>query len=293
MNKSLVKNYTELNSLDKNRIVDYYYEYKDVKMKDISNMLNVSYRSVRRVLKEAGINTRLKNRYILDENYFDCIDTEAKAYILGFIYADGFVGNDRFNNIVISINDREVLEFISREFKFSGEIRKTKKGGFENSKSGYSLNFSSKIMASRLREIGLYPNKSLILEKMPCIDEKLIRHFIRGYFDGDGSIILSHNTSYYKAKGCNIKYMYPTYCFMILGTEIFLNDILEKAGFNYGKIYDTKSEKIKCLKINAKKEYQNIYNYLYNNSTIKLERKYNKWNEIKSAFMAGAIKQIG
>lgn len=148
-------------------------------------------------------------------------------------------------------------------------------------------------MASRLREIGLYPNKSLILEKMPCIDEKLIRHFIRGYFDGDGSIILSHNTSYYKAKGCNIKYIYPTYCFMILGTEIFLNDILEKAGFNYGKIYDTKSEKIKCLKINAKKEYQNIYNYLYNNSTIKLERKYNKWNEIKSAFMAGAIKQIG
>lgn len=293
MNKSLVKNYTELNSLDKNRIVNYYYEYKDVKMKDISNMLNVSYRSVRRVLKEAGINTRLKNRYILDENYFDCIDTEAKAYILGFIYADGFVGNDRFNNIVISINDREVLEFISREFKFSGEIRKTKKGGFENSKSGYSLNFSSKIMASRLREIGLYPNKSLILEKMPCIDEKLIRHFIRGYFDGDGSIILSHNTSYYKAKGCNIKYIYPTYCFMILGTEIFLNDILEKAGFNYGKIYDTKSEKIKCLKINAKKEYQNIYNYLYNNSTIKLERKYNKWNEIKSAFMAGAIKQIG
>lgn len=148
-------------------------------------------------------------------------------------------------------------------------------------------------MASRLREIGLYPNKSLTLEKMPCIDEKLIRHFIRGYFDGDGSIILSHNTSYYKATGGTIKYIYPTYCFMILGTENFLYDILEKTKFKHAKIYDTKSEKMKCLKINAKKEYQNIFNYLYNNSTIKLERKYNKWNEIKSAFMAGAIKQIG
>lgn len=289
----MVKNYTELNSLDKNKIVEYYYNFKDIRIKNISNMLNISYRAVRRVLKEAGINTRLKNRYVLDENYFDCIDTEAKAYILGFIYADGFVGNDRFNNIVISINDREILEFISKEFKFSGEIRTTKKGGFKNSKSGYSINFSSKIMASRLREIGLYPNKSLTLEKMPCIDEKLIRHFIRGYFDGDGSIVLSHNTSYYKAKGGTIKYIYPTYCFMILGTENFLNDILEKTKFKHAKIYDTRSEKMKCLKINAKKEYENVFNYLYNNSTIKLERKYNKWNEIKSAFIAGAIKQIG
>lgn len=287
------KSYRDLNSYDKYRIVDYYYKIKDISMDNIAINLNISDRAVRRVLKEEGINTRLKNRYILDENYFDCIDTESKAYILGFIYADGFVGDEKFNNIVIAVNDLEILEFIAKEFKFTGNIRKTKKGGFENSKCGYSLNFSSKIMASRLREIGLYPNKSLTIDTLPQIDKKLVRHFIRGYFDGDGSIVLSHNTSYYKAIDGVIKYIYPTYCFMILGTKGFLEEIIKEAEFNYAKIHNTKSEKIKCIKINAKKEFNNIFKYLYDNSTIKLQRKYNKWNEIKSAFAVGAVKQIG
>lgn len=287
------KSYRDLNSYDKYRIVDYYYKNKDISMDNIAINLNISDRAVRRVLKEEGINTRLKNRYILDENYFDCIDTESKAYILGFIYADGFVGDEKFNNIVIAVNDLEILEFIAKEFKFTGNIRKTKKGGFENSKCGYSLNFSSKIMASRLREIGLYPNKSLTIDTLPQIDKKLVRHFIRGYFDGDGSIVLSHNTSYYKAIDGVIKYIYPTYCFMILGTKGFLEEIIKGAEFNYAKIHNTKSEKIKCIKINAKKEFNNIFKYLYDNSTIKLQRKYNKWNEIKSAFAVGAVKQIG
>lgn len=287
------KSYRDLNSYDKYRIVDYYYKNKDISMDNIAINLNISDRAVRRVLKEEGINTRLKNRYILDENYFDCIDTESKAYILGFIYADGFVGDEKFNNIVIAVNDLEILEFIAKEFKFTGNIRKTKKGGFENSKCGYSLNFSSKIMASRLREIGLYPNKSLTIDTLPQIDKKLVRHFIRGYFDGDGSIVLSHNTSYYKAIDGVIKYIYPTYCFMILGTKGFLEEIIKEAEFNYAKIHNTKSEKIKCIKINAKKEFNNIFKFLYDNSTIKLQRKYNKWNEIKSAFAVGAVKQIG
>lgn len=287
------KSHRDLNSYDKYRIVDYYYKNKEISMDNIAINLNISDRAVRRVLKEEGINTRLKNRYILDENYFDCIDTESKAYILGFIYADGFVGDEKFNNIVIAVNDLEILEFIAKEFKFTGNIRKTKKGGFENSKCGYSLNFSSKIMASRLREIGLYPNKSLTIDTLPQIDKKLVRHFIRGYFDGDGSIVLSHNTSYYKAIDGVIKYIYPTYCFMILGTKGFLEEIIKEAEFNYAKIHNTKSEKIKCIKINAKKEFNNIFKYLYDNSTIKLQRKYNKWNEIKSAFAVGAVKQIG
>ena len=80
---------------------------------------------------------------------------------------------------------------------------------------------------------------------------------------------------------------------MILGTKEFLEEIIKEAEFNYAKIHNTKSEKIKCIKINAKKEFNNIFKYLYDNSTIKLQRKYNKWNEIKSAFAVGAVKQIG
>lgn len=293
MNIGLNRDYRNLDSYQKTRIVEFYYKNKDIQVKDIGKILNISDRAVRRVLKEENINTRLKNRYVLDESYFDEIDTEEKAYILGFIYADGFVGNEHFNNIVISINDLEIVEFIAKELQFSGEIRKTKKGGFENSRSGYSLNFSSLKIASRLRELGLYPNKSLTIDTLPKIKSELVRHFIRGYFDGDGSIILSHNSSYYRNAGKVIKYVYPTYCFMILGTQGFLENIIKIANFNYAKIYPTKCEKIKCIRITAKKEFDNIFNYLYENSTIRLERKYNKWMEIKSAFTAKTVKKMG
>ena len=63
----------ELNSYEKYKIVDYYYKHKDISMDKIAINLNISDRAVRRVLKEEGINTRLKNRYVLDENYFDMI----------------------------------------------------------------------------------------------------------------------------------------------------------------------------------------------------------------------------
>ncbi|MDU7441155.1 MAG: hypothetical protein E7L05_11410, partial [Clostridium sp.] len=250
----MTKNYNQLTSKDKENIVEYYYLNKKVNMNNIARNLNVSRRSISRVLQEKSVNTRLKNRYVLNENYFNEINTEAKAYILGFIYADGFVGNENFNNIVIAVNDLEILEFIVKEIEFTGEIRKTKKGGFTNSKCGYSLNFSSRIMADRLRNIGLYPNKSLTIDSIPIIREELVRHFIRGYFDGDGSILLSHNSSYYKSYDGIIKYVYPTYNFTILGTKNFLKQIISNAEFKYAKIRNTKTEQIKSLNICAKKE---------------------------------------
>ena len=288
----MTKNYNELSNEEKNKIVEYYYNNKNVSMDNISKEINISRRAVRRVLREKGINTRLKNRYLLNDNYFNEIDTEAKAYILGFIYADGFVGDEKYNNIVISINDYDILQWMAKEIEFTGTIRNTKKGGFENSKSGYSLNFSSKIMANRLREIGLYPNKSLTISELPKISNELMRHFVRGYFDGDGSILLSHNSSYYRNGNIVKKYIYPTYNFSILGTENFLKSIAKEANFNYAKIRDTKTKEIKSLNICAKKEFDNIFNYLYLNSTIKLERKYNKWNEIRSAFAEQSVKKM-
>jgi hypothetical protein len=49
----------------------------------IPNYLDVSERAVARVLKEAGVNTKWRNRYTLNESYFDVIDSQAKAYLLG------------------------------------------------------------------------------------------------------------------------------------------------------------------------------------------------------------------
>lgn len=277
--------YNKLTNKDKNNIIKKYYDNRKVNFRELSNLLNVSERAVSRVLAEANINTKRINRYILNESFFKTVDNEQKAYILGLIYADGYVGNEHFNNIVIGLKDREIVEEIARIIEFDGEIRKSKKGGFENSKESYVLSFSSKEMAMDLRKLGLYPNKSLTITDLPEIDNNLFRHFIRGYFDGDGSIVLSKHTSYHKVDGKIKKYEYPSYCFSVLSTEIFLINMINKMSIKHYKILDTNTKEIKQIRVNAKCELEDLFDYLYGNSTIYLRRKYNKWLEIMSAFM--------
>lgn len=274
------KSYRELKEADKIDIINHYYNDIKKSFLEISNVLNVSERSISRVLKEANINTKRKNRYTLDESFFGNIDCEEKAYILGLIYADGYVGDEHFNNIVIALNDRDLLEAVAQKLKFTGDIRVSKKGGFENSKEGNVLNFSSEIMANDLRILGLFPNKSLTLNKLPKIAENLYRHFIRGYFDGDGTIVISKKTSYHQVAGVKKKYEYPSLRFGLLGVKEFLESIANIASLELYSIRNTKCEQIKELSVSSKKELKHIYDFLYNDSKIFLKRKYDKWLKV-------------
>lgn len=277
--------YNELSLKDKELIIIGYYNYKNLSFTELSNLLNVSERAISRVLKDNNINTKRINRYRLNENFFRVIDNEQKAYILGLLYADGYIGNEKFNNIVLSLKDKELVEEVAKCLEYDGDIRRTKKGGFENSKENYVLNFSSITMADHLRRLGLHPNKSLKLGELPEINRDFLRHFVRGYFDGDGSIILTRHTSYHKMAGKIKKYEYPSYRFAMLSTKEFLINIANIMGIHHYKIRDTKTFEIKELSVSAKCEFMFIYKYLYDNANIYLKRKHNKWLDIMSAFM--------
>ena len=131
--------------------------------------------------------------YQINEDFFDNIDTEENAYILGFFYADGT--NCELNDSLIGISftqleqDVDILEKIKSamdaDYNFYKCIQPT------NDKVKYKFSINSQKLSKRLSELGAPPRKSLIL-KFPNKDifksEDLIRHFIRGYFDGDGCI---------------------------------------------------------------------------------------------------------
>ncbi len=133
------------------------------------------------------------NKYGLNHNYFDNIDSEHKAYILGFLYADGNVSQNKYYiTIDLSYDDVNMLDYISNQIYneqppyFIREI---------NNKKYCKLQISSKHMANKLVELGCVPNKTDVL-KFPnekIISQDLQRHFIRGYFDGDGSITFRNN----------------------------------------------------------------------------------------------------
>lgn len=268
--------YNKLSEELKRKIVEYYYRYPDKEFLELSNILNVSERAFSRVLREEGINTRLKNRYTLNDSYFSKIDTEEKAYWLGFIYADGYVGDSHYNNIVINSIDKEHLEKFKKAIAYTGKIRKVNRsGGYKTDKESYTINFSNPNMCKDLRELGLYPGKSTTMESLPNIPDNLVRHFIRGYFDGDGSICASKNRSVVKGK----LYEYEKPVFNMIGTKEFLSEMLIKMPIercNYAET-NNRSENMIYMTVCKRSDVVKIYDYFYKDSTIFLERKYDKF----------------
>lgn len=213
-------------------------------------------------------------------NYFDSIDTEEKAYWLGFIFADGNIskpekvlkdgtirkGNYRFE---VSLQEEDIDHL--NKLRIALNVDKPVIVTHTNNKrhNRCRLYFSNKHLWSTLNSYGCTPKKSLTL-KFPPIeifkDKSLIRHFIRGYIDGDGCIS-------YNNKARDIMSL------SILGTEHFLTNLqknlpLEKAN----KLFLREGLNVYQLTFNRSRGYY-IANYLYNNCTIYLERKYSRYKE--------------
>lgn len=117
--------------------------------------------------------------YQWDESYFERIDTEQKAYWLGFIYADGWVGDTEFR-LHLSKKDLEHLKLFREHLSSNHPIHPA----FANT---ISFNIGNKKIVKDLSALGVIPRKTFVVE-YPNIPERLNRHFIRGVFDGDGCI---------------------------------------------------------------------------------------------------------
>ncbi|MFA6270048.1 MAG: LAGLIDADG family homing endonuclease [Candidatus Paceibacterota bacterium] len=114
--------------------------------------------------------------------------TREMAYVLGFFAADGYMTINKrgahFWNI--QINDKDLLEEIKKsiksEHKISVRIKKRKE-----EKTSYRLQIGSKEMYEDLYNLGMRQNKTKSLT-VPKVPDKYFRHFVRGYFDGDGHV---------------------------------------------------------------------------------------------------------
>ena len=94
--------------------------------KKIAVQLQCSKSSVERCLKRAGIKlVNYHNAVKFDNTVFDCIDTEEKAYWLGFLYADGSVASENSNNIELSLSAKDVnhLEKYRRFLKAPNSVK--------------------------------------------------------------------------------------------------------------------------------------------------------------------------
>lgn len=191
-------------------------KYETKGIRTIAKEFGVGRGPIKRILLEQNLfiphRKGIQRKYSLNESYFERIDSKEKAYILGFIAADGCVSKKRGNSgRTLSINikpeDYNVLDFIKKELGSDKEIKKIKGAGFGLGTSLISLEVNSTKMCSDLEKLGIVARKSLIL-KPPKIEEEYFMPFIKGYFDGDGTI--------YKTK------CYNNYCVGFCGTKEML-----------------------------------------------------------------------
>lgn len=121
----------------------------------------------------------------VDNQYFNIIDTPKKAWILGFLAADGTVDKTRNRiKIALSSSDKEILEKIRAEIKIERKILNTETNrGYQVSE----LSWSSSNHKEQLKKYGIVPNKTYLPMFVPNIlSNELKFAFIQGFFDGDG-----------------------------------------------------------------------------------------------------------
>lgn len=248
----------------------------------IGQRYGTSHHPIRQVLEEMGIDRNQKRfvrKYSLDENYFDKIDTPNKAYILGLLYADG---SNCISKGTVSISlqeeDKKLLEDIREEVHSDKPLEYldySKKNNFGYTyKNQYRLLLFSHHICEQLDKIGMIPNKSLKLE-VPNLDECLYSHFIRGYFDGDGSLTIRYTQD-------NKLRVLTT----LTSTECFCNRvrniIQQSVDIPCGNVYDASCHNgvTKVLSISGIRQNQKLHTWLYQDADLYLQRKYDKVLEL-------------
>jgi hypothetical protein len=219
-------------------------------------------------MKSKGYIMRRKSK--VNDELFDNIDTEEKAYWLGFLYADGnvYTSSEKYrvvNRIEIGLSIKDKTHLYKFIDFLEGDISMLK---LRQKTNACRVSFSSKYMVNALIDKGCIQKKSLVLvfPNSEIIPDEFIFHFIRGYFDGDGSI---------SVKNCQLQVS-------LLGTYEFLNKVCTVLNINPNHaIRKDKRHSGNTYSIYFSAEKARLLGVLmYKNSTIFLDRKKEKFDDI-------------
>lgn len=207
-------------------------------------------------------------RYTFNEHYFDVIDNQDKAYWLGFFAADGY--NHASKGCIefrLHSRDREILE------KFKNSIESNNPIKLYGS-SYCNLLLYSKHLCDVLSSYGLHQAKTYTLA-IPELEDSLMRHFIRGFFDGDGCFSVIHRSD----RGVNSK----IYQFNITGMANPLlciqKHLIHHLDIKELPLKTRRTTVAVTLHYGGRKVCKKILDYLYQDANLYLKRKHDKYLE--------------
>lgn len=243
--------------------------------------------------KEHNLSTehfsRINQRtYSLDENFFENL-TATSIYWLGFIMADGNIREEYHAHalkIHLSIKDENHLHNFYKDIGYNGKLRlhpaheMTAKGKTHQSGPSVTAQIVSKKLIHDLIKLECFPNKTQVGCKVSdSIPNELFRHFIRGYFDGDGSIVVD------KRKKGNQSAQLSLF---ILGDNEFLNTIRHRisteCNVNLPEI--SHRQGIDCIKWAGNLQCPKIFDWMYKDAERFLLRKKEKYDLHMKEYLA-------
>lgn len=198
----------------------------------------------------------VSRKYVINERFFEKIDTEEKAYWLGFIYADGNVTkNHRAFQIALQNRDEGHLEKMLKSFQSTHPI-------FKHRDISKGVMIKNKLFVKNLVDAGICPNKSYTIKPI-LLRRDLQRHFWRGVVDGDGTLSTRKHHQVISVAGNK---------FTCDGFGEFLrsNGVPTKA-----KTF-TRPQSVSSFSVNGSGMTKLVSNLLYGNCTIFLDRKMEK-----------------
>lgn len=245
-----------------------------IKYKTVNNLCkkeNEAKTSIYRFIKIFQLQDLIKHpaqnkKYTFDDSFFEKINSEEKAYWLGMLMADGNITD--FNRksyavrLMLKKEDGYHIENFCKAIGLKKKIRFDKQGRG-------SVCIHSKKMYMDLIKQGVSPQKTG-KEIFPMLNAELTRHFIRGFFDGDGTIYSRRqNNPKRKRSLCAIGFV----CMNKFFLDALINVLSEKCKTKITnhfcekkRIYECKTESIEYCKA--------IIDYLYKDANIFLKRKY-------------------
>lgn len=248
-----------------------------------------SVNQINHICRKQGITRPNGKQAHFNKHYFDKIDTPDKAYWLGLLTADGCITNyhNRWvTNLSLMKEDKALVERFALDVETNLSVKEyTNNTGFQRQDGGLHqecrISLCSEEFARNLEKYGIVPQKSLRLTKVPELPNCLYRHYIRGFFDGNGSVTYYWNKT--KNYRCPRIIFYSTHSFC----EDLMRVICTQLEIPYHTITDQKQEQMSLFSYTLYEHIEKIYQYLYNDLSDDfhyLKRKQKKLDELMSEY---------
>lgn len=218
-----------------------------------------------------------KRIYKCNYSFFHRIESETQAYWLGFLAADGCVSAGALS-VALSRSDREHLVKLQNALQSTHPVKDITQYPNQEFIKKPSIEMSVLVIRSREMSIdlirhGVVPQKTFLLQWPTFLPDELLRHYTRGYFDGDGSCTV-------RRQGKNGAY--PNIEFSVISNHLFLTGmqdfLVRTCQLNLTKLKElpTRRKETKILRYGGNRQVARIAHLLYDGASIYLERKFEK-----------------